>query len=311
MTCTPLAALETRVTPPVVRSFTNTSARVLVSPATRLLARLVNVILVPSAEISGKKPVSPFPCVPSAAVETRAMAPVVRYLTKTSARPLVSPATRLLAVLVKATKLPSRDSEAPVLKPLPSVPSAAVDALTMAPVVRFLTKMSLLPLVSPATRLVAALWKATIRRSAVITASMLLPLLWLPSAAVETRAIAPVPRSLRKRSVKPLVSFGTRFEAVVEKTTARPSSAIETRLMGALACVPSAAVETMDRSPFPRLLTATCCSLVELTRSLALVRNATALPSAAREGPKLLPPSVRPSLLFEARMISPVVRFFK
>ena len=70
------------------------------------------------------------------------MAPVCSSLTKTSKVPLMSPATRLLAKLEKATNCPSAENTGGALPLFASLPSAAVDTRLRVPVSRSLTKTS-------------------------------------------------------------------------------------------------------------------------------------------------------------------------
>ena len=53
--------------------------------------------------------VRPFDCPPAALTLTRVTAPVIRFFTKPSVTPLVSPATRLVASEVKLIRVPSGD----------------------------------------------------------------------------------------------------------------------------------------------------------------------------------------------------------
>ena len=78
-----------------------TSCRPLASPAASAPA-LLKTMCSPSAEIpSAVLAVVAWP--PSVPTETRAIACVCTFFTKTSATPLVSPATRLAALLLKTT----------------------------------------------------------------------------------------------------------------------------------------------------------------------------------------------------------------
>jgi hypothetical protein len=136
-------------------------------------------------------------------VLTRVIAPVATSLRKTSCWPFVSPATRLVALLEKATKRPSAEIAALSVKPKPplvslaSAPPASVLTRARAPVPRFLTKTSCWPFVSLATRFVAALEKTTWLPSAEMTALRAESLPGVtPSGAVLTRVIAWVRRSL-------------------------------------------------------------------------------------------------------------------
>src|SRR5438270_11109411 len=92
-----------------------------------------------------------------------AVAPMQVSRRKTSATPLVSPATRLLAEDSKATKRPSALMAAPTLLKLPCVPSPATDTRTVlgvqpagAPEQVSRRKTSATSLVSPATKVVAS-----------------------------------------------------------------------------------------------------------------------------------------------------------
>jgi hypothetical protein len=73
----------------------------------------------------------------------------------------VSPVTRLVAELVKATKRPSAESWGEPLMPLACTPAVLRLMRSVAPVARSCTKTSQVRFVSPGTRLSAALWKAT------------------------------------------------------------------------------------------------------------------------------------------------------
>src|SRR5207249_4364126 len=89
-----------------------------------------------------------------------------RSWTNTSYAPFASPATRLVAVPWNATKPPSAERAAPALGPFPWVPSESTLTRSVVSVCRSWTNTSVAPFVSPATRLVAALWNATKRPSA-------------------------------------------------------------------------------------------------------------------------------------------------
>jgi hypothetical protein len=94
-------------------------------------------------------------------VEARTVEPDGRSLTKTSGVPFVSPATRLAALLTKATRVPSAEIDAPKLSAPPSTPLPSVEARVIAPLATVFTKTSVAAFVSPPTRLVASLVKAT------------------------------------------------------------------------------------------------------------------------------------------------------
>ncbi|GJD75813.1 hypothetical protein CFIICLFH_4058 [Methylobacterium goesingense] len=101
-------------------------------------------------------------CAPVLSVETRVVVPVVRSLTKMSEALFVSPVTRLVAVLWKATRVPSAEIEAAVLvPPVACAPVLSVETRVTVPVSVSLTKTSMVPFVSPATRLPALVVKTT------------------------------------------------------------------------------------------------------------------------------------------------------
>src|SRR5262245_66576099 len=84
--------------------------------------------------------------------------------TKMSPRPFVSPGTRSLAKLEKATKRPSEERDGKYwmeLSPWDCAPPEATLTRVVTPLARSCTKTSQAPFVSPGTRLVAALEKAT------------------------------------------------------------------------------------------------------------------------------------------------------
>ena len=170
------------------------------SPATRLLAVLEKATRVPSAEIEGARLLPPVLCAPVLSVETRVVVPVPRSLTKTSVEPFVSPVTRLLALLWKATRVPSPEIEALMLVPALCAPALSVETRVVVPVPRSLTKTSVVLFVSPATRVLALLWNATRVPSAEIEAMLLIPLTCTPVLSVETRVVVPVARSFTKMS---------------------------------------------------------------------------------------------------------------
>ena len=93
----------------------------------------------------------------------------------------------------------------------------------IAPVARLRTKMSVVSLVSPGTRFEAALRNATLVPSGLKQGVSDAQFPWTPPADVLIRVIAPVTRSLTNTSSTPLVSLGTRFDAVLLKTTFVPS----------------------------------------------------------------------------------------
>ena len=131
----------------------------------------------------------------------------------------VSPAARLEAPLWKATKRPSaemdgRDGKKEKL--LAWVPSEATLTRSVTPVRRSWTKTSLVPFVSPLTRLEAELVKATKRPSAEMDGVSEKPSPCEPSDATLTRSVLrvqpargfpfEVQRSWTKTSSQPFVS---------------------------------------------------------------------------------------------------------
>ena len=149
-------------------SRTKISRRPFVSPATKLVASDSKATKRPSGLIDGA-PLSLLASPPAVSTETRTVlgvhpaAPAQVSRTKTSKTALVSPATRLMASDSKATKRPSALIEG---LPLPVTPMASAPVLLtetrivlgaqpVAPMHVSCTKISLMPLVSTATRLVA------------------------------------------------------------------------------------------------------------------------------------------------------------
>src|SRR5437870_3442902 len=82
-----------------------------------MFANEVNATNRPSAEIDGGKLVS-LPCVPCEATLTRLVLPALRSRTKMSLEPFMLPATRMIAIDMNATKLPSAEIVAAKLSPL-------------------------------------------------------------------------------------------------------------------------------------------------------------------------------------------------
>jgi hypothetical protein len=98
----------------------------------------------------------PLDWLPLEETDTRSVAPLTRSWTKMSARPLVSPATRLAAPDAKATKVPTSESVGKyALLSIASTPVLDTDTRVRDPVSRRCTKMSARALVSPLTKLVA------------------------------------------------------------------------------------------------------------------------------------------------------------
>src|SRR4051812_15573740 len=146
---------------PPARVQTNTSRLWLVSPGTRLDAADEKLMAPPSALIpDAAAPLASLPWTPPAEPLTRAVCPVARSRSNTSAAPFVSPATRLPASEVKTTKRPSGLIRALDDAPF-ACPAAPSETRLVVPVRTFRTKTSRAPLVSPATRLGEPETKAT------------------------------------------------------------------------------------------------------------------------------------------------------
>src|SRR5437016_3230691 len=177
-----------------------------VTPLMRLSASLSKATKRPSSEMDEdwKMPMLPaagsvWSSLPSDATLTRSVTPVRRSWTKTSPLAFVSPLTRFDAKLWKATKRPPAEIDGVSDELLPSMLSDAtltrsvfgVQPATGFPfeAQRSRTKTSTVPFVSPLTRLVAKLVKATKRPSAEMdgVSDQLLP--WLPSDAMPSRAV--------------------------------------------------------------------------------------------------------------------------
>src|SRR5262245_21345410 len=101
------------------------------------------------------------PLVPAALTLTSVVVPAERLRRKMSLVWLVSGAARLLAVLRKATRLPSLLIDSWSDDALPTVPDPLTLTRVVALAVSSNTKMSAALLVSPETRLLAKLRKAT------------------------------------------------------------------------------------------------------------------------------------------------------
>jgi hypothetical protein len=151
-------------------------------------------------------------------------------------RPDAGCGTRLEASEAKATKPPSLLIAAvPRLVLSPWVPSAATLTRVVWPVTRSWTKMSVLPLVSPGTRLVADDEKETKRPSPLRSGPLLLPFASLPLLVTLTRWVLPLARSRTNTSTAPLLSPPTRLVAAESNATTSPllftAGALERALM--------------------------------------------------------------------------------
>ncbi len=142
----------------------------------------------------------PLASVPVDVVLIRVTAPVIRSLINISEATLLSPVTKLVAMLANITFLPSAEKLALLLALLASTCVLPVPiALTRvnSPVMRFLTKISLFPFASAVTKLVASLSKTTWLPSSENAAWLLCtpvctPVACSPALSVLIRVIMPV-----------------------------------------------------------------------------------------------------------------------
>ena len=141
-----------------------------------------------------------------------------------SAHPLVSPGTRSVARLRKATVLPSAEIEGRVLSLFPCSPAEVTLTRRVCPLARSCTKTSEARLVSPGTSVVARLSKATSRPSAESAGYMQDWSGSLPPTPRLARTVVPAWRSCTKTSTTVLVIPGTRFRAWLPKATLVPSA---------------------------------------------------------------------------------------
>src|SRR5918995_1246118 len=192
----------------------------------RLVAPLEKVIRSPTADIAAELvEESPLAWTPSLVTEASLVRRVVRSWTKTS---LVEPAsvspTSVRARLWNEMWRPSAEMDGTQAASSACCPSLETDTRVVSPVARSWRKTSPMSLVSPGTRLVAELRKATKRPSAEIAGSHADRLAWAPSEATDTRSVRPVARSRTKTSTSPFVSPGTSVGALLLKTIVFPSA---------------------------------------------------------------------------------------
>jgi hypothetical protein len=164
-------------------------------------------------------PLWPFACPPPEATLARTVTPAPSRRTNTSTAPLVSPTTRLEAIPVNATESPSPEIAWISAPEGGCAPPTPTPARVVVPLGRSRTNTSSAPLVSPATRLLAVLWKTTRRPSPEIRPGPLASLPWFPADPRLTRVVVPACRSRTKTSMRPLVSPGTRLDALLVKAT--------------------------------------------------------------------------------------------
>src|SRR5215204_529711 len=175
---------------------------------------------------------------PLGQADTSWVVPAARSRMNTSWKPLVSPGTRFEAEESKATYRPSRDSAGSALRLLAGTPPAPTETNWVVLVLRTRAYTSRLPLVSPATRLVASETKATTSPLPEIAGNRLCPLPPAPLELTDTRRVVPADRSRTKMSWTPLPSPLTRLEAADPNATCRPSSEIAGNALFPLACPP-------------------------------------------------------------------------
>ncbi len=125
----------------MTRSFTSTLVPTWLSPGKRLKAAVSNAIFNPSCENTGRRESLPA-WFPAASAETRVTAPVAKSLTKISRNPLVSPGTRLSALLTNATFDPSGENTGAKDGPCAPAPVAVVETRVTDPLLRSLMKTS-------------------------------------------------------------------------------------------------------------------------------------------------------------------------
>src|SRR5688572_16052275 len=126
-----------------------------VSPVTKLVDKEPNATKLPSSLIAGVDEV-PFPCWPALLTETRNVCDVCRSRTKMSSRAFVSPTTRLVDDDTKATNRPSALITGANELPFPWAPAVDTETRASELLWAFRTKISDVPFVSPATRLLAS-----------------------------------------------------------------------------------------------------------------------------------------------------------
>ncbi len=170
---------------------------------------------------------SKIPCIPSEDTETISVILVCRSRMYMSKVPLLSPETRLDAWDWNATYLPSALIDGLELVLSPWNPPEEIETISVTPVCRSRTYMSKVPFMSPAIRFDASDSNATYLPSALIDGRVLHASACSPPDETDTRSVTPVCRSRTNTSCSPLVSPGTRFEAIDMKATYLPSALVE------------------------------------------------------------------------------------
>ena len=243
------------------RSWRKTSRLPLESLPARLLASLLKTTKRPSWLMLGLS-LSPLPSAPPGPTLIRVVTAVCMSRTKMSRLPLLSPLTRSLASERKATNRPSALTEASNERALPETLPAVLTLTIFVAVAgsvlwrsrrnTSLARPSPPPpvgtssrSVTPLTRSLARLVKATQRPSELVNGSALkslgLPVKLGPVESALTRLVVLLWRSRTKMSVCELVSTpaGSRSLAALRKETKRPSALIDGSSLAALPTPPA------------------------------------------------------------------------
>ena len=173
--------------------------------------------------VTGFPPLSPLASAPPPPTLTRSIVPFCRSARNTSAFPLVSPATIFEAVEKNTTYRPSGVKTGAQESPFAAAPPIAFVSKVVVSAARSCTKMSRMAFVSAATRLEAALTKATRSPSPDIVGIVDAPLAWALESPAEISSVVPAALSRKKMSASPFASLDTRLVASLTKATSDPS----------------------------------------------------------------------------------------
>src|SRR5437667_70704 len=171
-------------------SRTNTSATLLVSPGTRLVALEVKTTKRPSPLIPTPE-LPAFPWFPALSTLTRSVVPACRSPTNTSATLLVSPGPRLVALELKTTKRTSPLIPTPELAAFPWFPALSTLTRSVVPVCRSRTNTSSTLFVSPRSIPTRRSSDLTKRPSPLIPTPELAAFPWFPALSTLTRSVVP------------------------------------------------------------------------------------------------------------------------
>ena len=216
---------------------------------------------------------------------------------------MLSPATRFVAFEAKLTNAPLALIAGAPEGPSAAPPPRAVLTSAVVPVCRSRTKTSGTPLLSPATRFVAADSNTTKRPSAERSGFDDGPSGSPPSTATLTRVTVPS-RSVRKMSATPLPSPAARFDADETNATRVPSAESTGARDGPFA--PPGADEISRRSPVVTLnvkTSRTAPFASPATKPPAVDANPTVWPSADSDVSPLSPASSPRSGAVETRNV--------